>query len=236
RRAARPGARLVELRPARGAPRHGAHELRHDRRRRRRRDRRHRHRRPERPQRARGLRAHRLHGDQGPGDRAARRHAAPPLRRPRAPRRLRPRPGPDEDLMTTQYVTFTHGENLYGIGVGNVQEVLPFRATAGVPLAPADVAGLVNLRGQVVLALDLRTRLGLPQREDAEPMMVVVKLGQEPVSLLVDAIGDVAEVDDEQFEAPPQTLSPALREVIRGAYKLDGRLLLALDVDAVTAA
>ncbi|HLT82791.1 MAG TPA: chemotaxis protein CheW [Phototrophicaceae bacterium] len=138
--------------------------------------------------------------------------------------------------MTTQYVTFTLGENLYGIGVGNVQEVLPFRATAGVPLAPADVAGLVNLRGQVVLALDLRTRLGLPQREDAEPMMVVVKLGQEPVSLLVDAIGDVAEVDDEQFEAPPQTLSPALREVIRGAYKLDGRLLLALDVDAVTAA
>jgi purine-binding chemotaxis protein CheW len=137
--------------------------------------------------------------------------------------------------MSTQYVTFTLGENLYGIGVGQVQEVLPFRPTAGVPLAPAEVAGLVNLRGQVVLALDLRTRLGLPPRASGEPMMVVVKLGQEPVSLLVDEIGDVAEVDDDQFEAPPQTLSAELREVIRGAYKLDGRLLLALDVETVTA-
>jgi len=138
--------------------------------------------------------------------------------------------------MSTQYVTFTLGDNLYGIGVGQVQEVLPYRATASVPLAPAEVAGLVNLRGQVVLALDLRTRLGLASRGTSEPMMVVVKLGGEPVSLLVDAIGDVAEVDDAQFEAPPQTLTPELREVIRGAYKLDGRLLLALDVDAATAA
>ncbi|MCM3661939.1 chemotaxis protein CheW [Georgenia satyanarayanai] len=138
--------------------------------------------------------------------------------------------------MSTQYVTFALGDNLYGIGVGQVQEVLPYRATASVPLAPAEVAGLVNLRGQVVLALDLRTRLGLASGGTSEPMMVVVKLGGEPVSLLVDAIGDVAEVDDAQFEAPPQTLTPELREVIRGAYKLDGRLLLALDVDAVTAA
>lgn len=138
--------------------------------------------------------------------------------------------------MSSQYVTFTLGEKLYGIDVGQVQEVLPSRATARVPLAPADVAGLVNLRGQVVLALDLRARLGLPARGEAEQMMVVVTLGQEPVSLLVDTIGDVAEVDDEQFEAPPQTLAAELREVIRGTYKLDGRLLLALDVDAVTAA
>ncbi|QDB78189.1 chemotaxis protein CheW [Georgenia wutianyii] len=138
--------------------------------------------------------------------------------------------------MTSQYVTFTLEENLYGIRVGNVQEVLPFRRTTAVPLAPPDVAGLVNLRGQVVLALDLRTRLGLPARTGAEPMMVVVRLGHEPVSLLVDAIGDVAVVDDEQFEAPPPTLPHALREVIRGAYKLPGRLLLALDVEAVTAA
>ncbi len=138
--------------------------------------------------------------------------------------------------MTTQYVTFTLGENLYGIDVGRVQEVLPYRPTAHVPLAPADVAGLVNLRGQVVLALDLRTRLALPARDGAEPMMVVVRIDQEPGSLLVDAAAVVADVDDEQFEAPPQTLSAELREVIRGAYKLDHRLLHALDVDAVTAA
>jgi len=137
--------------------------------------------------------------------------------------------------MTAQYVTFTLGGNLYGIGVGNVQEVLPYRRTTPVPLAAPDVAGLVNLRGQVVLALDLRTRLGLPPRAEGEPMMVVVKVGPEPVSLLVDAIGDVAEVDDEQFESPPPTLPAELREVIRGAYKLPDRLLLALDVGAVTA-
>lgn len=138
--------------------------------------------------------------------------------------------------MSTQYVTFTLGDNLYGIGVSRVLEVLPSREAANVPQSSTDVAGLVNLRGQVVLALDLRSRLGLPARGEAEQMMVVVKLGQEPVALLVDQIGDVAEVEDVQFEAPPQTLTPELREVIRGAYKLDQRLLLELDVDAVTAA
>ena len=138
--------------------------------------------------------------------------------------------------MSTQYVTFTLGEHLYGIDVADVQEVLPSRAAARVPLAGPDVAGLINLRGQVVLALDLRTRLGLPPREQTEQMMVVVTLGPEPVSLLVDQIGDVAETSDDQFETPPQTLSSELRDVIRGAYKLDDRLLLALDVAAVTAA
>ena len=138
--------------------------------------------------------------------------------------------------MSAQYVTFTLGDNLYGIGVSRVLEVLPSREAANVPRSSTDVAGLVNLRGQVVLALDLRSRLGLPARGEEEQMMVVVKLGQEPVALLVDQIGDVAEVEDVQFEAPPQTLTPELREVIRGAYKLDQRLLLELDVDAVTAA
>ncbi|HLS75120.1 MAG TPA: chemotaxis protein CheW [Actinomycetaceae bacterium] len=138
--------------------------------------------------------------------------------------------------MSSQYVTFTLGDNFYGVGVSRVLEVLPSRGAANVPRSTADVAGLVNLRGQVVLALDLRSRLGLPARGDEEQMMVVVKLDQEPVALLVDQIGDVAEVDDVQFEAPPQTLAPELREVIRGAYKLDQRLLLELDVDAVTAA
>lgn len=139
-------------------------------------------------------------------------------------------------MSTAQYVTFTMADKLYGISVERVQEVLPSRTTTAVPLAEGDVAGLVNLRGQVVLALDLRVRLGLPARADGEQMMVVVDLGEEPVSLLVDTIGDVAEVGAEQFEAPPHTLAAELREVITGAYKLDDGLLLALDIDAVTAA
>lgn len=138
--------------------------------------------------------------------------------------------------MSTQYVTFTLGEHHYGIAVERVLEVLPARSSARVPLAPDDVAGLVNLRGQVVLALDLRSRLGLPARAEGRQMMVVVKLDDESAALLVDQIGDVADVGEDQFETPPQTLAPELREVIRGAYKLADRLLLVLDVDAVTAA
>ena len=138
--------------------------------------------------------------------------------------------------MSSQYVTFTLGDNFYGVGVSRVLEVLPSRGAANVPRSTADVAGLVNLRGQVVLALDLRSRLGLPARAEGRQMMVVVKLGDESAALLVDQIGDVADVGEDQFETPPQTLAPELREVIRGAYKLADRLLLVLDVDAVTAA
>ncbi|GIG35517.1 chemotaxis protein CheW [Cellulomonas pakistanensis] len=137
----------------------------------------------------------------------------------------------------SQYVTFSLGGSLYGVDVTRVQEALRSHVRTRVPLAPPAVAGLVNLRGQVVLTVDLRPRLGLePLGEDAEPMMVVVQVAGEPVSLLVDEIGDVMEVGPETFEAPPETLDAALRPLILGAHKLDGRLLLVLDVDQATAA
>lgn len=137
----------------------------------------------------------------------------------------------------SQYVTFTLGGSLYGVDVTRVQEALRSHVRTRVPLAPVGVAGLVNLRGQVVLTVDLRPRLGLaPLDDDAQPMMVVVEVAGEPVSLLVDAIGDVMEVGPETFEAPPDTLDAALRPLILGAHKLDGRLLLVLDVDQATAA
>lgn len=137
---------------------------------------------------------------------------------------------------TRQLATFSLEGAQYGIDVVRVQEALRFQARTPVPAAPAGTAGLVNLRGQVVLAVDLRVRLGLaPLSADAEPMMVVVQVDGEPVSLLVDEIGDVVEVADDQFETPPETLDPALREVILGAYKLEAGLLLALDVDRATA-
>jgi len=137
----------------------------------------------------------------------------------------------------SQYVTFSLGGSLYGVDVTRVQEALRSHVRTRVPLSPPAVAGLVNLRGQVVLTVDLRPRLGLePLGEDAEPMMVVVQVAGEPVSLLVDEIGDVMEVGPESFEAPPETLDAALRPLILGAHKLDGRLLLVLDVDQATAA
>lgn len=136
-----------------------------------------------------------------------------------------------------QLATFVLDGARYGIDVLRVQEALRPQERTPVPLAPAGTAGLVNLRGQVVLTFDLRVRLGLPPlADDAEPMMLVVRLGDEPVSLLVDEIGDVLDVDDDLFAPPPDTLDPKLRDVLVGAYTLSEGLLLALDVERAVAA
>lgn len=138
--------------------------------------------------------------------------------------------------MGRQLATFVLGGARYGVDVLLVQEALRFQERTPVPLAPAGVAGLVNLRGEVVLSVDLRHRLGLaPLAQDDEPMMVVVQVHGEPISLLVDDVGDVVDVAESQFETPPDTLDPALRELILGAYKLPDGLLLALDVARATA-
>jgi purine-binding chemotaxis protein CheW len=105
-----------------------------------------------------------------------------------------------------------------------------------VPLAAPAVSGLINLRGQIVTAIDLRVRLGLPPRPAGErPMNVVVRDGESAVSLLVDNIGDVLELNDETFERPPSTVRASVRGLVLGAYKLSDRLLLVLDTEtAVT--
>jgi purine-binding chemotaxis protein CheW len=138
----------------------------------------------------------------------------------------------------SQLATFTLCDASYSVPVARVQEVLRDQRCTNVPLAPGAVTGLMNLRGEVVLVLDLRRRLNLPDREpDAEPTSVVVRVDGEVISLLVDHIGDVVDVDPQIFEPPPETLGGPVRELIEGAYKLQDRLLLALDVDrAVTVA
>jgi purine-binding chemotaxis protein CheW len=135
--------------------------------------------------------------------------------------------------MFTQFVTFTIDDALYGIEVLRIEETLGHHARTQVPLAPQGVAGLVNLRGQVVLTIDLRPRLGLePLALDAESMMVVIDIAGESVSLLVDSVGEVLTLEDTDFETPPGTLDPRVRELVTGAYKLEEGLLLTLDVDA----
>ena len=139
--------------------------------------------------------------------------------------------------MSSRLVTFTLDGRLYGVDVEAVQEVLRGQPQTRIPLAPASVSGLINLRGQVLSAIELRARLGLPDRAaDEEPMLVVVNVDGEPLALLVDSIGAVMDVDQEQFELPPDTLSGPSRELLTGAYKLEDRLLLALDVDRAVAA
>jgi purine-binding chemotaxis protein CheW len=124
---------------------------------------------------------------------------------------------------------FVHGL-FFGVEVSRVQEVIRYQQLTRVPLTSSIIAGLMNLRGQIVTAIDLRTRLGLPTREGEElPLNVVIRTSEGAMSLLVDQIGDVIEVDQSSFELPPQTLMGEARDLIRGAYKLEGRLLLVLD-------
>ncbi len=136
--------------------------------------------------------------------------------------------------MTTdrQYCTFYLDGLFCGIEVQKVQEVIRCQAMTRVPLASSVVSGLINLRGQIVTAIDLRRRLRLTERPaDKLPMNVIVRTDEGVVSLLVDEIGDVQNVQDNAFERPPNTLGAAMRTLIRGAYKLDDRLLLALDAE-----
>jgi len=134
------------------------------------------------------------------------------------------------DGRNRQYATFMVGDLYFGVDVLEVQEVLRNQQMTPAPRADKVIEGLINLRGQIVTAFDVRRRLGLPARPaDGEPMNVVIRSDDGAVSLLVDEIGDVIEVDPETFEAAPPTLDQAAREVLDGVYKLEGRLLLALD-------
>jgi len=133
-------------------------------------------------------------------------------------------------MASRQYATFEVADQLFGLDGAKVQEVLSFHEYTPVPLAPTSVGGLFNLRGQVIAAVDLRVQLGLPARDfDGPAMNVIVRTEEESVSLLVDRIGEVVELDDDAFEPPPDTLTGPSRDLITGTFKLDGRLMLALD-------
>src|ERR1035438_9074153 len=120
-----------------------------------------------------------------------------------------------------QFCTFLLDGHLFGVPVPQVQEVIRFHPMTPVPLAPPAVEGLINLRGQIVLAIDLRRRLSLAGRSAGDlPVNVVVRTTDGAVSLLVDEIGDVIEVEQSSFEASPETLRGAVRSMILGVHKL----------------
>jgi len=138
-------------------------------------------------------------------------------------------------MATEQFCTFLLDGHLFGVPVPAVQEVIRFQPMTPVPLAPPAVEGLINLRGQIVLAIDLRRRLGLPARADGVlPINVVIRTSEGAVSLLGDEIGEVIEVSESSFEAPPDTLRGAVRSMILGVHKLEGNLLHALDTAAAS--
>lgn len=131
-----------------------------------------------------------------------------------------------------QYSTFLLDGLLLGVDVREVQEVIRLQEMTRVPLAPPMIRGLINLRGQIVTAIDVRRRFEMPPLPAGQfPMNVVVRSDDGAVSLLVDEIGDVLEIQDEDFEPPPVTLKGPARELISGVYKLKDRLLLVLDTE-----
>ena len=132
-----------------------------------------------------------------------------------------------------EFATFFVDGLFFGIDVLQVQEVLRYQEMTQVPLAPDVIEGLINLRGQIVTAVDMRRRLKLrPRAEGQTPMNTVVRTKEgTAVSLLVDEIGDVVEVDSEAFERPPDNVDPAARDLLQGVYKLKDRLLLILDTE-----
>lgn len=134
-----------------------------------------------------------------------------------------------------QFCTFRLGGLLFGVEVLCVQEVLLAQTMTRLPLTTNVVKGLINLRGQIVTAIDLRARLNFPPLEDASKQMnVVVRTHDTAFSLIVDEIGDVVDVEASSFEEPPETLTGEARELILGAYKLENELLLVLDTDRAT--
>ena len=136
----------------------------------------------------------------------------------------------------TQLSTFHVGQYLFGVEVSLVQEIVRLQTITPVPLSGREIAGLINLRGEVLTAVDLRSRLGLPPPEnDRDPINVVVRVDEEPVSLLVDEIGGVQEVSSVPFEATPTTVDAHVRHLLLGAYTLPDRLLLSLDARKVLA-
>lgn len=141
----------------------------------------------------------------------------------------------DLSVVTTgsqDFVTIKLAGQTLGIPVLAVHDVLNAQQITKIPLSPDWVSGVLNLRGRIVTAIDLRRRLGLPPLEEGKKSMsVVVEHGEEPYSLQIDTVGEVLSLDDQLFERNPVTLDPRWRDVSRGIYRLDGELLPILDVD-----
>jgi purine-binding chemotaxis protein CheW len=123
-----------------------------------------------------------------------------------------------------------------GVPVLAVRDVLGPQSITRIPLAPAEVAGAMNLRGRIVTAVDLRLRLGLPPRgRDAQPMSIVVEQAGELYAMLADSVGEVAPLAEAERAPNPPTLDPVWRDVSRGVHRREGGLLVVLDVERVLA-
>lgn len=138
------------------------------------------------------------------------------------------------DEQSQGFVTVLTAGQLFGLKLERVRDVFVPQALSAVPLAPPEVAGVLNLRGRIVTALDLRRRLGLPPREDGKPTVAVgIEERGELYGLIADKVGDVMWLPASQYETAPANLDPRWAQVCAGVYRLDGRILVVLDVDKI---
>jgi purine-binding chemotaxis protein CheW len=140
-------------------------------------------------------------------------------------------PSAESVAATEDYVTFIIADQLFGIPVLKVQDVLSAHNITRIPLAPPEIAGSLNLRGRIVTAMDVRLRLGLPAREQRSNMSIVAEHEGELYSLMVDSVGEVLALKGADWERNPPTLDPKFRDYSLGIYRLDGKLLVVLDVN-----
>jgi len=138
----------------------------------------------------------------------------------------------DTDL--TEFVTFTIAGQIFGLPIGRVQDVFKPVHMTRVPLAGAEIAGVLNLRGRIVTAIDMRNRLEVRRRQSSEaPMAIGIEAKGESFGLLVDTVGEVLKLPDSEREANPINLDRKLATLSDGVYRLDGQLLVVLDIDRV---
>jgi len=143
------------------------------------------------------------------------------------------------DKSLKDFVTFTVGDQLFGIPILMVQDILHLETIASIPLAPPLVKGSINLRGRIVTVISMRVCLGIDERDqgadgdDVTDMGVTIEQNGTLYTLLVDSIGDVISIAPDCYEGTPSTLDAVWREFALGVYRLEGRLMVALDVDRV---
>ena len=134
----------------------------------------------------------------------------------------------------SEYVTAMIGGQLFGLPISRVQDVFLPERVSRVPLASREIAGVLNLRGRIVTVIDMRARLGVPKNEEGKPPMAVgVDLRGESYGLLIDQIGEVLRLPDEGREENPVNLDPRMAKLAGGVHRLDGQLMVVLDVDRV---
>ena len=136
-----------------------------------------------------------------------------------------------DDSTTQRFCSFWLAGQYFGVPVERVQEVMRDLAMTRVPLAPGFVRGLINLRGQIVASIDLRSSLGFSEGHCDDPMSIVINTDDGPMSLLVEEIGDVVEVDDSQRELPPEGFRPEVARLINHVYKFPDSVMLVIDCD-----